>query len=179
MERTIDMAGASAREQEYLRLLAEHGAAIRRLAMSCERDPGKREDLEQDICIALWQALPRFRGESSTRTFVFRIAHNRMVTHIQRHHRHASEPLADDPPQPDGGDDPENAAARQQRREQLRTALQQLPLGQRQVVLLTLEGLSHREIGDVLGLSETNVAVRLTRAKSALRSLMTAGRGTR
>ncbi len=170
------MADAGTREQEYLGLLAEHGAAIRRLATSCERDPGKREDLEQDICVALWQALPGFRGECSTRTFVFRIAHNRMVTHIQRHRRHASQPLEDDLPLTDGRDDPERAVARQQRRDQLHDALRRLPLGHRQVVLLMLEGLTQREIGDVLGLSETNVAVRLTRARAALRSLLTAGR---
>lgn len=168
----IEIPAARLREQEYTRILEEHGAAIRRFAMSYERDPAKREDLEQDIWIALWQALPSFRGDCSIRTFAFRIAHNRAVTHIQSHRRHLAEPLQADAPVVDNRASPEDAAAQGQRHERLHHALQRLPLGMRQVVVLMLEGLAHREIGDVLGISEVNVAVRLRRARTALRALL-------
>ena len=69
------------REARYLRLVSEHERAIRRMASSYERDAARRQDLVQDIWLALWQALPGFRGDSSERTFVFRIAHNRGVSH--------------------------------------------------------------------------------------------------
>ena len=50
----------------------------------------------------------------------------------------------------------------------LRAAVQALPIGMRQVIVLTLEGLSNAEVADVVGISENNVAVRLTRARAEL-----------
>jgi RNA polymerase sigma-70 factor (ECF subfamily) len=47
--------------------------------------------------------------------------------------------------------------------------VQRLPLGYRQVVTLTLEGLAYGEIADVLGITESNVGARLTRARQMLR----------
>lgn len=163
---------ADDREERYLRLLRAHDPAIRRLALSYERDPVRRQDLVQDIWMALWQALPAFRGDCAERTFVFRIAHNRGVSHIQHWHRRRTEALDDDAPVATADADPERVASDGQRRAQLQAAVQQLPLALRQVVVLTLEGVSQREIGDVLGISENNVAVRLSRARVALARLI-------
>ena len=79
-------------------MLTEHDAAIRRLIASYERDPSRRQDLVQDIWLAVWQALPRFRDECSERTFVFRIAHNRAVSHIEHWQRRHTDPLDDQAP---------------------------------------------------------------------------------
>lgn len=159
---------ADARETQFLALVREHGAAIRRLAFAYERDAARQQDLVQDIWMALWQALPAFRGECSERTLVFRIAHNRAVTHIKHWRRRRTEALDADMPVRDRAADPERALTDRERQDRLRAAVQALPLGLRQVVVLTLEGLSNREAGEVLGISENNVAVRLTRARSAL-----------
>ena len=76
--RVSDAGGAAERRDDRcVRLLHEHDRALRRLAASYERDPSRQQDLVQEIWLAVWQALPRFRGECSERTFVFRIAHNR------------------------------------------------------------------------------------------------------
>lgn len=163
------------REARYLRLLRAHDQTIRRLALSYERDPARRQDLVQDIWMALWQALPAFRGDCSERTFVFRIAHNRGVSHTQHWRRRRTEVLNEEALVPATNGDPERAATEGQRRERLQSAVQRLPLGLRQVVVLTLEGLSQRDIGDVLGISENNVAVRLSRARAALARLMDTG----
>ena len=58
---------AESLEARYERILREQGPALRRAAGAYEFDPARREDLFQDICLALWQALPRFRGEASER----------------------------------------------------------------------------------------------------------------
>lgn len=168
MEGVIDLAMAHEREALYLRLIGEHDRAIRRVAASYEREPARREDLVQDIRLALWQALPHFRGECAERTFVFRLAHNRGVSHGQHWRRRRTEPLDEAAPVPAGGPDPEHAATERERRDRLQAAVRALSLGLRQVIVLALEGLSHREIGDVIGISENNVAVRLTRARAAL-----------
>ena len=172
IEATMEKATADAREAHYLRLVEEYEPAIHRLAMTYEREAAQRQDLVQEIWLALWRSLPSFRGDCSERTFVFRIGHNRGVTHIQRSLRRKTEALDEDAPFVDERVDPEGDAIRRQRQERLRHGVARLPLGLRQVVVLALEGLSHREIGDVLGLTENNVAVRLTRARTALLQLL-------
>jgi RNA polymerase sigma factor (sigma-70 family) len=161
------------REARFLRLLNAHGAALRRLTAGYERDPGRRQDLEQEIHLAIWQALVSFAGHCAERTFVFRVAHNRAISHVRHWRLRHDDPLEEGPSIADLGDNPEQAATASERRRALAAAIRQLPLGLRQVILLLLEGLSHKEIGDVLGLTEGNVAVRATRARKALSDLMT------
>ena len=67
-------------EEQWERLMREHGPSVMRLAAAHESNPANRDDLVQEIALALWKALPQFRGECSERTLVFRIAHNRAVT---------------------------------------------------------------------------------------------------
>jgi DNA-directed RNA polymerase specialized sigma24 family protein len=71
-------------DDQFERILGKHGAAISRMAYGYEAVAGIREELVQEIALAIWQALPHFRGECSERTFVFRIAHNRGLTHVWR-----------------------------------------------------------------------------------------------
>lgn len=156
------------------RVLRDHGPALARLARSYEREPARSEELLQDISLALWQAWPTFRGECSERTFVYRIAHNRGLSHAWKRPP-AAEPLdalpeAHEPVDPRPR--PEEIAAGRQQRRHLQDAILGLPLGHRQTVLLMLEGLSQAEMAEVLGTTENNVAVRLTRARAALRDAM-------
>ena len=67
---------------------------------------------------------------------------------------------------------PEEQAARTDQRERLMSAIQSLPVMHRQMIVLMLEGLSHAEIAEVVGITENNVAVRLNRARKALKDTM-------
>lgn len=149
-------------------LLAAHGPAIARVASSFERDPARRQDLLQEIALAVWRALPSYRGESSVRTFVLRIAHHRAVTHCTRRPPDG-QPLDEAHGLAAAGPSPEANVVNGQRRARLHDAIRGLPLAQRQVLTLALEGLSNLEVSEVLGLSENAVAIRLTRARQALR----------
>jgi RNA polymerase sigma-70 factor (ECF subfamily) len=150
-------------------VLAAHGALVRRVAATYERDPAAREDLLQEILLALWRALPRFRGECSERTFVLRVAHNRALTHAFRR-RPRGLPLEEADAVPDPGPGPERSASLAQRRERLLAALHRLPLPTRQILSLGLEGLAGAEIAALLGITENNANVRLSRARGALRA---------
>lgn len=166
-----EVAAQSALAQRFTRILREHGPALSRLAAGYEAEAHEREDLVQEIALAVWRALPLFRGECSERTFVFRIAHNRGLAHRWRRRRRFTA-LDDAGAVEDPGPDPESQAIARQGRERLAAAVRQLPEAYRTVVILTLEGLSNREAADVLGISENNVAVRLTRARQRLRDLL-------
>ena len=149
-------------------VLEAHGAALGRLAASYAREAGEREDLFQEIVVAIWKALPRFRGECSERTFIFRIAHNRGIAHLVKR-RVPTEGAPDGLDVESPGPNPEQALSRAQEDQRLLDAVHRLPLGYRQVVTLTLEGLGYGEIADVLGITESNVGARLTRARQMLR----------
>lgn len=166
------MPPAESRDDRCVRLLQEHDPALRRLAASYEFDRSKRQDLMQEIWLAVWQALPRFRAECSERTFVFRIAHNRAVSHVDYAQRRRAEPLDEDAPLPASDPDPEHVFSARQRQDRLQAAVRSLPIGLRQVVVLTLEGLSHAEVAEITGISANNVAVRLSRARAALSRLL-------
>jgi RNA polymerase sigma-70 factor (ECF subfamily) len=158
-------------ERWFDSLLRTHGPALGRLASSYVRDPAEREDLVQEISLAIWRALPQFRGECSERTYLFRIAHNRAIAHLTRRRLPTVE-CDDEIHVEDGAADPEQALSRGQQGQRLLAAIQRLPLGYAQVVMLTLEGMNYAEVADVLGISETNVGARLTRARDRLRRML-------
>src|SRR5215213_9695310 len=64
-----------------------YGAALGRLARSYEMDPDRRQDLLQEIHLALWTSLERFDGACSLRTWVYRVAHNVATSHVIRDRR--------------------------------------------------------------------------------------------
>lgn len=158
-------------EKQFDRILGEYGGAISRVAYSYESVSSVREELVQEMALAIWQGLRHFRGECSERTFVFRIAHNRGLSHVWRR-RPQHEPLEDleEGEQPvDPRPQPEEAAFKTDQRQRLMSAIQSLSPTYRQMIVLMLEGLSHAEMAEVTGISENNVAVRLNRARKALK----------
>jgi RNA polymerase sigma factor (sigma-70 family) len=153
-------------------VLRAYEPALRRLAASYERDPALREDLVQEMLFALFRALPSWRRECSERTFVYRVAHNRALSHLAQR-RAPVDGLECAASVPDPAPLPEEVAAASQQHGALLAALRRIPVGQRQLLTMALEGLAPREIAEVLGITENNVAVRLTRARAALRELLT------
>jgi RNA polymerase sigma-70 factor (ECF subfamily) len=158
-------------DDRFERVVREYGPSLRRLAAAWERDPVAQDDLLQDILFALWRALPRFRGEASERTFVFRVAMNRALTHRFRRPP-STEPLEAAAHVPDPARSPEAEATAVEQRARLLAALQALPLGARQILTLSLEGLPRAEIADVLGITDTNAGVRLSRARRTLQEAL-------
>jgi RNA polymerase sigma-70 factor (ECF subfamily) len=170
------LADAARAELERLfdRLLAENGGALVRMAASYSNTAADRDDLVQEMALSIWRALPHFRGECSARTFLFRVAHNRAVTYLVR--RRASPAGVEGVDVADSAPNPEIGMVRGQQGERLRRAVHGLPLLYRQVVTLMLEDMEYGEIAQVLGISESNVGARLTRARQMLRELMEAPR---
>src|ERR1700691_4482414 len=161
-------------EAQFERVLREYGAAISRQASSYEAVVGVREELEQEIALAIWQGLAHFRGECSERTFVYRIAHNRALSHVWRR-RPPHQPLdeIEESDQPiDPRLHPEEQVAQADRRTRPTSAIQSLPVTHRQMIVLILEGLSHAQMAEVLGMTENNVAVRLNRARNMLKGAL-------
>ena len=119
--------------------------------------------------MALWTALPRFRGDSSERTWVYRVAHNTAISFAANRRRRDGRELAGDPErEPIAAASQEGDAIDRQQRERLWAAVQELPVTERQMIALHLEGLSAAEIEAITGASAGAVATRLTRIRQKL-----------
>jgi len=144
---------------------------IKRIAASYETRPHLAEELVQDIYVAIWRALPSFRGDASIRTFVARIATNRAVTHVMRAVKSAPSVELDEELEAPG-ESPETQIIVADQERKLVAAIRGLPLAYRQPAMLTLEGFTPKEIADSLGITTNAVAIRMSRAKELLRSLI-------
>lgn len=157
--------------QQFDQLMRENGAALNRLASGYANSLSDRDDLVQDIALAVWRALPRFRGDCTPRTFLFRIAHNRAMAWLARRSNFVQvdedNVLLRDP-----APDPETHYAREQRNRLLFESIRRLPIAYRQVMILALEGLDYTEISQILGITESNAGVRLNRAKQLLKKCL-------
>ncbi|MCD9004990.1 sigma-70 family RNA polymerase sigma factor [Luteimonas sp. XNQY3] len=136
-----------------------------------ELNPALREELMQEVLLAVWQALPALHDRDRLLPFALRIAHNLGASHVRAAMR-VPAPL---PLDLDGHDVPDPATvadAERARSQWLFEALATLPLTLRQPLMLQLEGFDYGEIGDLLGLSQENVGVRLHRARARLKALL-------
>ena len=160
-------------DPRFRQILDAHGPAVWRIVSAYARTRADREDLYQDVLFQVWRALPSFRGEASERTWITRIAFNVALGAVRRRDVRAT---ADAPATvdaaPDPRPDPHDATERSDALRRLGDALRQLPAVDRALVVLALEERPHAEIADVLGLSVSNVAVRLHRARRRLAALL-------
>jgi RNA polymerase sigma-70 factor (ECF subfamily) len=165
---------AATEAPDIAQVVAEHGGMIRRIVATVEANPAIAQELEQEILVALWRALPTWRGASSLRTFVARVAEYRAVTHVTREARRPrsveiDDALASDAPEPSAEVETQDARAK------LAAALRALPDGLRAVAALTLEGLTPAEIAEALGITANACSIRLHRAKAILAGAMGEG----
>jgi RNA polymerase sigma factor (sigma-70 family) len=152
-------------------VIDELGPALGRIATSYERNAALREELLQDIFLAVFRSLPRLKEQAKLKTYAFRIAHNCCVDHVVRH---ATLPRTEDVQEELPSDDftPEQILLGQEKSYRLLQAVRRLELPYRQVMTLLLEDMSYAEIGESLGISVANVGVRVNRAKTLLKELL-------
>ena len=161
----------SDRNDVFLRLVQQFEPALRRLTAAYFDREADRADLFQEIALALWQAIPRFRRESSERTWLYRIAHNVAISSSARTHRRArrEEFLSEEFEHPSAAAGAEEGLLLGEKRRALVDSIRLLAATDRQIILLHLEGLSYAEIEEVSGLSETAIATRLSRIRAKLK----------
>lgn len=156
--------------RDFKKTLEQYSALLSRVASSYEANHHLQQELLQEISLAVWQALKSFKGESSEKTYVMRVAHNRAVNHVAYH---ARQPYNDsycevDNPAKSAAVSAENALVQDKQINSLLDAVRELPIQTRQIVTLSMEGLSYQEIAEVSGIKANNVGVILNRARKTL-----------
>jgi RNA polymerase sigma-70 factor (ECF subfamily) len=148
-------------EARFAELMEGYASPIRRLCGAYAACAEDREDLWQDIFVAVWRALPGYRGDASLRTWLYRIAHNVALTwQARERRRHSRETHLDaEVPAPEQAD---------LRRLALNRAIAQMKPVDRTLTILWLEGLSASESEAVTGIKSRTVAVRLSRIRKQL-----------
>ena len=159
-------------EEFLLDLWEQNRGAISRTLMACEADLSLRQDLKQDLYLALHQSLQRIKGAANPRAYLFRIMHNVTVDHIIKAQKHKYEPLNEDVNQEPTQTTPSQQLFEQQQSQQLMRAIRQLSPANKQVILLLMEDIDAVEIGEILQISHGAVRVRINRAKVELKELM-------
>jgi RNA polymerase sigma-70 factor, ECF subfamily len=172
-------------DARYLEAIQLYGSALMRLARGYETEPDRRQDLLQDIHIALWRsrqdllqdihiALWRsfaiFDNRCSLRTWVYRVAHITATKHIVANKRVRLTEMftLDDVPEPTDEHDTVRALDQSESLERLLRTIERLKPLDRQVILLYLEDFSAEAIGEVVGLSAENIATKVYRIKKLL-----------
>ena len=151
-------------------VLREHAGLINRIAHGVEANAALRDELRQEIALAVWQASRHFRGDSALRTYVARVAHNVAAEHVARHVRERPTDSLYDVGLPSAQQ--ENALDAEVLQATIYRAMQRLPIALQQAVILAFEGFSQQEIAQTLGISVANAGVRVHRGRLRLRELM-------
>jgi len=160
------------RSRQFHELLERHRKIVFKVANSYSRHPEDRADLTQEIATQLWRAFPGYDGERSFSTWMYRIALNVAISFLrnsQQRNLH-SVPL-DDEHYNAIGDTGVHAEA-DERVRLLHRFIAQLDGLNRALLLLYLDEKSYHEIADILGISETNVATKISRLKQRIRTDM-------
>ena len=153
-------------------LLQQHRGIVFKVANSYARDPEDRADLAQEIAAQLWRAWPKYDNRRPATTWMYRIALNVGISHLRsrslrdQHHVPLEDDIDDAGVQPGDHDAGHDLHV-------LQRLIGALPPLDRALMLLYLDERSHREIAEVLGITETNVATRVGRLKQRIRQQLT------
>ena len=160
-------------------MVERHKGAVFRAALSALRNREDAEDVTQETFITAFRRIGTFRGESSLRTWLSRIAWNRSMDHRRkgrlRSFLHLDEPDAAELPSAEA--DPERTALAGSVHARIRREIDRLPRNLRDTLLLASAGdLDYASIGEVLGVREGTVKSRVFEARTMLRTTLSEAR---
>jgi RNA polymerase sigma-70 factor, ECF subfamily len=156
----------SERERIFSEWLSGHKGILFKVVHAYAVEHADRQDLFQEVAVQIWRSVDAFRGESSVPTWMYRVALNTAIawTRKEGKHQRGKEPF-------EGMEDlltAESAEGRDPRVDWLYRKIAQLNDVDRSVALLLLDGFSYKEIATIVGLTESNVGVKINRIKAAL-----------
>ncbi|NII28991.1 RNA polymerase sigma factor [Pseudoflavitalea sp. X16] len=154
-------------EQQYIfdQWLHQHKALFFKIVRTYAFTPMDRDDLFQEITLQVWHSIPSFKNEAAVSTWLYRIAFNTAIKWSQKEQKHhtARAPL-------DSVEHilQDNHLPMDERLTWLYEEISKLNEVDRSITLLLLEGLSYREMALILGITESNIGVKINRIKKHL-----------
>ena len=140
--------------------------------MYCDEEE-ERKDLFQEILIHLWKSYPSFKGDAKFSTWMYRVAFNVAIQHLRKEKKKKEETVL--PERFDQlSNDTEGDEDLVEERRMLRLAIRQLNEIEKAIVILYLEERDNEDIAEIIGISQNNVRVKMTRIRNKLKELVEA-----
>lgn len=156
-------------EQEFIKLINQNRALIFKVCNLYCNDHESRRDLFQEVVLQLWKSFPGFRKESANSTWMYRVALNTAISNFRKESRKPENRqlslLEFEIPDMSIADEKENSNT-------LNMAIEKLTEIEKAIIMLYLDDKSYDEISDIIGISNSNVGVRLNRIKNKLSKLI-------
>ena len=145
--------------------IGRYKALLFKIVRSYAFTPMDRDDLFQEITVQVWRSIPSFRGECAVTTWLYRIALNTAIRFSQREKKQSQNRI-----------DIDNAnhvlieadTTRDDKLRWLYDEIAKLNEIDRSICLLLLEGFSYKEMAEIVGITESNIGVRINRVKKYL-----------
>lgn len=153
-------------KKKFSELIQKNQKIIHKIAMIYTNSSVEREDLFQEICLQLWRSYSNFREEAQFSTWIYRIALNTAISTIRKKNKYSDfEPIKESLLPAETTEDTENV-------KMLYLAISKLNNIDKALILLWLEDKSYNVIATVLGITRSNVSVKLVRIKRKLEELV-------
>ena len=152
-------------EQEFVSLISQHQKIIYKVCHLYFKDKNDRDDLFQEITLQTWKSFKQFKGEAKFSTWLYKIALNTAITHFKKVRKEKESIVSDYLPERS-----EDSHSKEDLSIALFKEIDLLSKIEKAIVLLYLDHYSHHDIGEVMGISANNVAVKMNRIKSKLKA---------
>ena len=152
-------------EQQFIALFKVNQNVVHKVCNLYMDNVADREDLFQEITLQAWKSFPNFKGQSKFSTWLYRVALNIAITFYKKDKRKQSIFSSEEAPEA-------TAATYDPIEEQMQAmykAIGELSKIDKAIVMLYIEDYSYQEIGDMLGITANNVAVKMNRIKTKLK----------
>jgi RNA polymerase sigma-70 factor (ECF subfamily) len=156
--------------EQFLRVFEDNTGIIIKIARAFTRTSHDREDLINDIALELWKSFERFKGDSKISTWIYRVAINISMNYKRKKKKDSFFSFLDDFKKVDSFSwliEQDNSSES----EILYNCIDELNEINKAIILLYLDGNSHDEISEIMGISKTNVGTRIGRIKEQIRNL--------
>lgn len=155
---------------QFLSVFEDNTGIIIKIARAFTKTSHDREDLINDIALELWKSFERFKGDSKISTWIYRVAINISMNYKRKKKKDSFFSFLDDFKKVDSLPwliEQDNSSES----EILYNCIDELNEINKAIILLYLDGNSHDEISEIMGISKTNVGTRIGRIKEQIRNL--------
>jgi RNA polymerase sigma factor (sigma-70 family) len=157
-------------EKEFVEMINIHRRIIYKVCNLYCHDEEDKKDLFQEIVLQLWKAFPSFRNEALNTSWMYRVALNTAISNFRKESKKPDRKAITDnefqiPDLNFYADENENLQS-------LRQAIEQLSEIEKAIIMLYLDEKNYEEIAEIIGISLSNVGVRLNRIKTKLEKII-------
>lgn len=161
------------KEKRFNQIISENSGRIQRICSYYNSDKENQKDMYQDVLVNIWKSLDNFRGEAAVSTWIYRIAVNTSLNFTGRAFREMKLMVNADVDNLNAIVEEDEIGLKLRQEENLnllQNELNQLSVIDKALMSLVMEGLSMKEIADIIGITEPNVKVKIHRVKTQLKN---------